>query len=56
MLTCKCGGFIAKGSLVDGRERWWCSACRRYEVLYRPKEGKDEDLFSNKEVKNQQIC
>ena len=56
MLTCKCGGFIAKGSLVDGRERWWCSACGRYEIMYRPKEGKDEDVSDNKEVKNEETC
>ena len=56
MLTCKCGGFIGKGVLTGDRERWWCSACGRYEVLYRPKEGKEEKISNNKEVEPQENC
>jgi hypothetical protein len=56
MLTCKCGGFIGKGVLTGDRERWWCSACGRYEVLYRPKEGKEEKIYNNKEVEPEENC
>jgi hypothetical protein len=56
MLTCKCGGYIGKGVLTGSRERWWCSACGRYEIMYRPKEGKQEEVPDNKEVKNEETC
>ena len=32
-LTCPCGGSINKGALSGGRERWYCRACGRYEVM-----------------------
>jgi hypothetical protein len=32
--TCPCGGQISKGVLKGGRERWRCTACGRYEVMY----------------------
>ena len=53
MLTCKCGGFISKGVLTGSRERWWCGACGRYEIMYRPKEGQDEERILYKEKSNE---
>lgn len=29
---CQCGGLVSQVELTNGRERWSCSSCGRYEI------------------------